>query len=196
MKDEIILINASKMPEDVVESAFQDISKIRDLRVIPAEARGFLESQIAESFSPQRRQVQGRQLLDRINSSGIGKFTSQGKIIIIDNDIYYPGLNWCFGGYTETDRGLGYILISTARMKSENHAKDILRHEIGHMFGAPSQGRSNTYGNLGLHCSNDLCVMQQKDGLREAVSYAEQRARLNAGTYCSQCEDDIRRIRK
>ena len=116
-----------------------------------------------------------------------------GKLIIIDEDAYSgdEDCNWFFGALSKVPDSLGYLFVSTARMQSENQARDILRHELGHMFGAPSQGRSNTYDLWGLHCSNDLCVMQQKASVGQAVKYAEQRAKAGAPTYCSQCEEDI-----
>ena len=105
--------------------------------------------------------------------------------------MYYPGVNWCFGGFTATRNGLGYVLMSSARINDSDLAKDLLRHELGHMFGAPSQRRTNTSEMLGNHCLNDLCVMQQRLSIEEAVKYAKQRKRANAEVYCCQCENDI-----
>jgi predicted Zn-dependent protease len=192
MTDEILLMNISRIPDELVATALQDISAIRDLKVTPAEARKFLERQISLSHNPERNQVNGRELLARINDSDIGRYTQHGKLILIDNDLYYPQIGWCFGGFSGTDTGLGYILMSSARMQTPEQAVDILRHELGHMFGAPSEGRTNTYQHLGLHCSNNLCVMQQKDTVSGSVKYAAQRARAKAPTYCAQCERDIR----
>ena len=197
-RDEIIVINISDMPSELVGKALGDIDRIRPLIITPAEARGFLESQIAASYNSLRGQVNGRELIKRVNESGIGKFVQPGKLIIINEDLYYPSTGWVFGGYTPTSdgRGLsggGYILLSTARARVPELATDILRHELGHMFGAPSEGRTNTAESLGLHCVNDICVMQQKLTLAEAVRYAKQRASAGASTYCAQCEADIQR---
>ncbi len=192
MTDEIILMNISRMPNELVETALQDINAIKPLKIIPAEARGFLEKQIALSYNQDRKQVNGKKLLAGINRSDIGRYTQPGKLVLIENDLYYPQVGWCFGGFTGTDTGLGYILMSSARMQTPAQATDILKHELGHMFGAPSEGRTNTYQHLGLHCSSDLCVMQQKDSVPQAIAYADQRAKANARTYCEQCEHDIR----
>ena len=69
--------------------------------------------------------------------------------------------------------------------------KDILRHELGHLFGAPNEQRQDIYAHLGMHCQTDLCVMQQKESMDIAKQYANLRARLNAGTYCEKCQQDI-----
>jgi predicted Zn-dependent protease len=59
------------------------------------------------------------------------------------------------------------------------------------MFGAPSNGRKNTYEYLGLHCSNDLCVMRQTDEADELIAYVQERISKNAPTYCDDCKKDI-----
>ena len=81
------------------------------------------------------------------------------------------------------------MLVSTARMEDETVARHVLRHELGHMFGAPSVARINTEESLGLHCTNDPCTMQQKLSVAEALKHAY---KIDGNKpYCPQCTKDI-----
>jgi predicted Zn-dependent protease len=114
------------------------------------------------------------------------------KIVLLERDIFAGRLNWCFGQYRQ-QQGINMVLLSTARIANNQHFYDLLTHELGHMYGAARKGRSNTVGNLGSHCINDLCVMQQKTSVDESLRYVQQRHRANASTYCGQCKDDLRK---
>jgi predicted Zn-dependent protease len=109
------------------------------------------------------------------------------SIVIVEEDLYYEGLNWCFGA----SMGDGSIIMSTRRLRRSNHITDLVGHELGHKLGIPSTGRSNTEELLGTHCTNDLCVMQQKMTVKDAVDYWERRLASGAGLYCRQCLEEL-----
>jgi predicted Zn-dependent protease len=197
MDDRIIVLDGSKrIHKDIPLEAIREIAGLRPLEVEYHECPGFVGNLVRQAYNPQRNQVNQRAMLNALhNNSKVQESPRAGKIVLFDEDLYDTGLNWCFGGFTGVDEGLGYILISSAKIKSIEHARDLNRHEIGHMFGAPSLARERTRSairNLGLHCTTPGCVMQQKTDLKEAVRYASQRAKMNAPTYCGICEQNIR----
>lgn len=110
------------------------------------------------------------------------------SIVIIEKDLYFEGLNWCFGGYAPDH---DCIILSLSRLQSENHLYDLMGHEIGHMLGTCPIDRENTIEMLGSHCTNDLCVMQQKMTVAESIIYTNLRHDNDAHLYCEQCMDDI-----
>lgn len=148
------------------------------------------------AYNPDGGQVSRDEILkmaDKIPKIG-GDRTTQ-KIILVENDLYTPSVNWCFGGFTHF-HGNDYIVISTARVKNLLHFTDINIHELGHMYGAPRRGRRNTTEHLGTHCLTDLCVMQQKDTVEASEAYSKRRHQLKSDSYCPQCKDDIIRYSK
>jgi len=200
MSDKIILLDGSKRLHCRIPlEAIAEIARLRNLDVEYQECPDFLQTFIDMAYESERKQVNAERFTQALHMTDEMKARYEaGKLIIIDNDVYSgdKDCNFFFGGFSKVPNSLGYITLSTKRVSSIPQARDLIRHELGHMFGAPSQGRSNTYENQGLHCSNDLCVMQQKDNVRDAINYAQQRAKANAVTYCGQCEGDIRRIGK
>lgn len=69
----------------------------------------------------------------------------------------------------------------------------LLRHEVGHMFGLPSQNRRNTEEKLGQHCVNP-CTM------RQGVSIPEWRdltieEHNNGIHFCTDCQHDLAQSR-
>lgn len=98
-------------------------------------------------------------------------------------------------GLAQRDTG---AVISTYRFQEQQHKlkNEILKtqvmHEIGHVFGTPSDSREeNVEDNLGLHCTNK-CVMRQRrhvpDGWKELT-----KDRLESHPYCNDCKNDLRR---
>jgi predicted Zn-dependent protease len=196
MEDEIIVFNGSdRISDKSVLDRVKEIAEYRDIAALTIECKDELERISEDSYSYNRGQVDETRFLDRFHNKKIArKFSDSGKIILIDHDLYDgsdPRSNWVFGGFVSSSIGLGYILLSTAKLQNQNHESDLIRHELGHMFGAAPSGRNNTYELLGSHCSNDLCVMQQKMDVDSAVKYANKRARKKAPIFCGQCEDDI-----
>tara|TARA_Y100000310_G_C20667475_1_gene808411 strand:+ start:967 stop:1587 length:621 start_codon:yes stop_codon:yes gene_type:complete len=200
MEDELIIFNGSdKISDKSALDRVREIGCYRDITASTVECRDFLERMSEECYSYNRGQVDGTKFLNIFHGEVGERFPEPGKIILIDHDLYDgsdPRSNWFFGGYVGNSMGLGYIQLSTARLQNKNHERDLIRHELGHMFGAAPEGRSNTYELLGSHCSNDLCVMQQKDTVPSAINYANKRARKKAPIFCGQCEDDITNYKK
>ena len=175
-------------------TAMHEVTVLRgEPKIERVEAQALTDNFAAKYHNRQRNQVDGRAFLQALNETEVMQhYPDAGKIILLDSDLYVGRLNWCFGSMTSTLGGLGYIVLSTNRMKDTIHAKDIIRHELGHMFKAPSQGRRNTKESLGLHCTMSDCVMQQKLDVREAIRYAHQRSRKSSPIFCPDCEKDLR----
>ena len=196
MTDRIIFLDGSKkLSKKIVIEGMRDIDKIRPLEVDYVKCPEIINTIAQKVYNPKRNQIDATGFLQHIMNTKFAEYVNQGKIILLDYDIYDatdPNSNWFFGGFSGTNRGLGYITLSTARLQDEIHARDLVRHEIGHMFNAPKEGRTNTYENLGLHCKNRLCVMQQKDTVPDSIKYTHKRARKKAQTYCTQCAKDIK----
>jgi len=194
MIDKVVIFDASeRMHISLPLEVIAEINRIRPVGAIQTVSKDFVDKFARGSYNERRGQVNVDSFVNDISTAPVmQKFYKNGKLILLDYDLYGEGLNWCFGGFTPTNVGLGYVILSTAKMQNNGQARDWLRHELGHMFGAPSTSRKNTYESLGLHCSTPLCVMQQKLTVDEAVRYAEQRARANATTYCRDCEKDIK----
>ena len=129
------------------------------------------------------------------NTPEISRDKNKQKIILLEKDGFAPGLNWAFGGYMPYN-GKDYMIVSMARVQSKIQLFDLFAHEAGHMYGAASPGRSNTKEILGSHCINDLCVMQQKLTVRDAIKYANKRYNTGVRAYCPQCENELRRSNK
>ena len=185
--------NSKKIKENVIESSLSEIERIRPLDIILLEnSDGLIKKCIKNSFERYRNQVNAnkflRQLIPSLKKLNLGE--SQ-RIVLFDEDLYYSGTNWVFGGFSRFAPGPGYIVLSANRVKNDLQMKDILCHETGHMFSAPRSGRKNTYESLGNHCSNELCVMQQKLTIEESIKFTIERASKHADTYCEDCKKDI-----
>lgn len=97
-------------------------------------------------------------------------------------------LNFCFG-YTFGD----VTIQSVARFRDmsdknrETMIEGVILHELGHVFNlAGDRSRSHTEYNLGMHCTNLGCVMNQ--GLtREAMLEHFRMAKKMGRIYCPQC---------
>jgi len=74
--------------------------------------------------------------------------------------------------------------------------KTEIAHEIGHVFGLPSnrRGEKNIENSLGPHCKNDGCCMKQ--GLTvpaDWINYTRDRLKNNGDHYyCQDCQTDLR----
>ena len=139
---------------------------------------------ILESWDPRREQCHMIKMLEHMN------FGDVRMIVVTSKDLFADGLNWCFGGYVDDAMA---IVLSTNRLTSQLHMEDLVAHEIGHMFFCVDYGRVNSYEELGPHCSNDLCVMQQKMTVAESVEYTKHRHKLNAPFYCPDCTDHMKK---
>ncbi|MBN1924016.1 MAG: hypothetical protein JW791_04640 [Nanoarchaeota archaeon] len=158
----------------------------------------------SKSYDSRRRQVNTEELI--LNAYDKTKAFPGLVVIATDQDLFSPGINWCFGtstGCYETDN-LGrrvnerdYIIGSKSRMQSFGELVFLFAHEMGHKFGAAPSGRRNTVENLGSHCTNNNCIMQQNVNLNEAIRYAQRLyKKLERGEidslFCNQCGQDLR----
>jgi len=158
-------------------------------------------NRIAKSAMNRAGRVNLTQLVNNLYSSSNHFFQDldvswdQGtqKIILLPQDFYAEKIAWCFGQYIPI---IDTVILSSKRVKREKHWEDLLAHEIGHMYGAAPRGRTNTIELLGSHCTNNLCVMQQKITAEDSERYALQRNNLRAPTYCGQCTKDIKNSRR
>jgi predicted Zn-dependent protease len=182
----------------ILERALKELSHYQQVKVSPYPGEKDIEGYklIKEieivSYNPIKHQVNLSSFLDRFNQMKINSDSSSQTIILLEDDIFDEGLNWCFGQSRSIARK-SYMVVSTARIKNESHLQDVLSHELGHMYGAPRKGRTNTKEALGTHCTNNFCVMQQKMSVSEAVKYANERWFRSSPTYCPQCQEDLRR---
>lgn len=164
----------------------------KDLDGLDVHSYNLIKNIESRAYNHYRRQVNLDDVLEMADKTPeIGKNNNKQKIILLEKDVFGPGLNFGFGAYTPYN-GKDYTILSMARIQNINQLFDLFAHEIGHMYGAASPGRSNTEENLGSHCLNDLCVMQQKNSVKEAIEYANKRHRAGAMAYCPQCENELR----
>ncbi|MCX6750966.1 MAG: hypothetical protein NTZ83_05890, partial [Candidatus Pacearchaeota archaeon] len=119
--EKIVLLDGSRrMHNSISIEAIKDIARLRDISVEYHECPNFIDAIVNRSFNPRRNghngqgQVhEGAMLQNLDNETKIQRLGNDGKIILFDEDLYDDGLNWCFGGFSGTARGLGYILLST-----------------------------------------------------------------------------------
>lgn len=194
MEDTLLILNNSKKLEKIdLVTAIAHISMIRDVKIDVARSGEFIDNVIDRSYEPKRKQVKLNNFLCELNKKrDIHNYQNEGKLILFDEDLYSSiATNFCFGGYLSAKKGLGFIVLSMARIYDSSHAQFIIRHELGHMFGAPREGRSNTESSLGNHCINDLCTMQQKLNVIDSANYSRLLKKSNTYPFCGQCADDI-----
>ena len=97
----------------------------------------------------------------------------QWSVLVTKHDLYGTTiddfgrprkLNYCLGVSHENQ----FSIISTARFLDAYSRLDIegfktvVMHEFGHLIGLTKEGRVNTNEELGSHCTNDGCIMQQR----------------------------------
>ena len=182
----------------ILKRALAELARFQRVHITPTpgliDISGYnlVQRLAAESTHQGRRQVHVGELLNKFKSiPAVVNEPERQNIILLEQDLYSDGLNWCFGGYQQ-HAGVDFVTVSTARIQDDIHLFHILAHELGHMYGATYQGRSNTEQNLGSHCTNDLCVMQQQLTVADSVRYAHRRMNSNAPTYCRQCGDNLK----
>ena len=111
-----------------------------------------------------KRQISINQLWDDMSSDPYCKKIPQWSILVTKHDLYADGLNFCLGVSKEN----AFSIVSTARCLNRDNTlnveglKTIVMHEFGHLIGLTREGRVNTANQLGSHCSNDGCIMQQR----------------------------------
>jgi len=198
MEDKIYILDGSKRLH--IENTLGVLREIEAIRGRPQSIfksfdREFLSGYLARSMNRSRNQIEIEELMAQlsINEHLHRDNSDRLKVILFDQDMYSSRQNTNFGfGVTFPYDNLNkYVLISTARLQDETHAKHVLAHEIGHAFGAPSNSRADAYESLGMHCGNRNCTMHQE--LNGESSYHQALRIAQAGKrYCNICEEDIR----
>lgn len=191
-----IFNNSNKADNKIIDDSFAEISKLRDIDLILVDnSSKVIDEVINASYKGHRNQVDYNEFLRYFCNMEptLQLEATSKKLVFINQDLYSTGLNWCFGGFSRLFPGEGYIVLSTNRINDALHLADIIGHEAGHMFNAPSYDRKNTYQSLGLHCSNELCVMQQKLTVEDSIQYAYERKAKNTSMYCNECKEDIKK---
>ena len=129
----------------------------------------------AAAYDPARQQYNAQAIVD----DAAGKFrlalTNERALVVVDVDLYMPGLNFVFG-LADAKKGVG--VISLARLRNEFYGlkpdnrllfaralKEAVR-ELGHSWGLS-------------HCPNKPCVMYSSNTLRETDGKRD--------TFCYNC---------
>lgn len=128
----------------------------------------------------------------------------QWSVLITKHDLYghyinqygqKQKLNFCLGVSHENQ----FSIISTARFLDANNFLDIegfktvVMHEFGHLIGLTNEGRVNTDEELGSHCTNVGCIMQQRmDGNYSDLTRLRLAAKQQYGLppICGDCIDE------
>ena len=200
MKDKIYILDGSRRLHIAnTRGVLAEINGIRPIHIgFTSYDRDFVNSQLRISYDETRAQVDAEALVGNLwRNRFFQEHPEAGKIVLFDEDLFSsaePNNNWVFGGLFRQEGNLGTIVLSTARMKDEIHARDVIRHEVGHMFGAPSYGRRNTYECMGNHCSDPACVMHQRLNAADSYTAAFQREQNGRLSYCNLCQEDIRGV--
>ena len=180
-------VNSSDQPLDELNIVLDEIRKLgiaHFVAVNPTVEKFKKQKQLqTKSLIPSRGQSK-IEIIEKI--IGFNKIPS---IVVIENDLFMEGLNWCFGVWCP---GSNALIISISRMKNLYQFRDMLYHELGHLMGACQDGRSNTNIELGTHCVNDLCSMQQNMSITDALEYTKKRYQAKAPPYCDQCLEEMK----
>ncbi|MBR2299094.1 MAG: hypothetical protein IJ870_00785 [Alphaproteobacteria bacterium] len=139
-------------------------------------------------------QISIEQLADDFISDPYTKTIPQWQILVTKKDLYARGLNYCLG-YSQEN---AFSIVSTARFIKGNEFdlegfKTVLMHEFGHCIGLAKEGRAHTEENLGSHCTNTGCIMQQRaDGdFRDLTRFRLEAKRLyGLPPICGDCIKD------
>lgn len=80
--------------------------------------------------------------------------------------------------------------ISTAACgKNKEYFKEIIEHELGHVFRATHKARCNTVDNLGSHCLDEDCLMFEYAYTQKSFN---RRQRNNKPLFCDDCLESMR----
>ena len=136
-------------------------------------------------------QISMDQFWQDLSADPFAKKIPQLSILVVKDDLYVNNLNFCLG----CTKPNGFVVLSTKRFVDNNNHLDIegfktvVMHEFGHMIDLTPNGRYNTHEQLGTHCLDEGCIMQQRlDGDFRAIT-AERLRRKSMGLppICEDC---------
>lgn len=131
------------------------------------------QAAIREGRWQTRKQISITQLCQDLTDDPYRSQIPQWSVLVTKHDLYghvtnqygqRQRLNYCLGVSHENQ----FSIISIARFLDSNNRLDIesfktvIMHEFGHLIGLTREGRVNTNEELGAHCSNVGCIMQQR----------------------------------
>jgi len=198
MKDKIMILDGSRRLH--IDNTLEVLSNLRNIRQIQQRIwksfdLPFIDSYVAQAYNSGRAQVDVEEFMARLSMNNHLQRENYDalKIVLIDKDMYSSreGTNFGFGVTFAYDNANKYVIVSTARLRDELHARHVLAHELGHAFGAPSSERQDVYNSLGMHCEDRNCTMHQELSGESSYQQAQRIARQGR-VYCPSCTEDIR----
>lgn len=157
------------MDNDIMEGLKERLNKTFGCPIEIASQTNDFE----HTYDPKREQYLAPALLAKMESAGVSK--DEKVLVIVDVDLYAPGLNFVFG---QANLSSGVAIISLCRL-NEGHAgraKFLERatkeavHELGHTFGLE-------------HCSDSKCVMHFSNSLQDTD--------IKEATFCGHCRPKL-----
>jgi hypothetical protein len=185
------------------QKAFSIFPDPRKIDAINLRRYNIVQSFAGLNYVPGRKQVDVSQIpIQMADAKGLEEIIDVDslKVLILDDDIFCgEDSNWCIGvanGVVHTDANgreheRDFLTVTTYAAKTLAQLKDRFLHELGHQFGAAPEGRANTYENLGPHCDQYLCIMQQRDTREGQEELSRARVRARAPAYCGKCTTDL-----
>lgn len=147
------IVPVGNIPQKLLETVAAEIHERVGIKakLMPAQAMPH------ESFDHWRKQYNAEKIIEIFSKSASARFIDKSilTLFIVDNDIYYNGLNWIFG---LEDIEYNACIISLTRLRNEfyNHKPNLFLlieravkeaiHEMGHYLGLE-------------HCHHPFCVM-------------------------------------
>jgi predicted Zn-dependent protease len=192
------LYDATSNPQnrEIVLESLRRITPFQDIQIYPREGVvnreeiKLVRDIINKSYNKKRNQVYLDDLVYFLDChTPIGN-NNDYKVILLEQDLHNNRTSWVFGTLAIT-QGKQYVFLSTHRMVDPIHTYFWMTHELGHLFGAAREGRTNTYESGGPHCSNNWCAMRQIESVQESLKYAYEIINKNPDMYCQQCKQDL-----
>jgi len=172
---EIKIIPICDLKKDILKFLETHLKKVFNLKINILK----LKFNIQFAYNSQRNQYLASEIINKVK---VLKKTDMEKwLIIVDVDLYFPGLNFIFG---LADINNGIAIISLSRLKQEFYGlpKDeflfierILKeatHELGHLFYLQ-------------HCNNPTCVMHFSNSIIDTDKKSK--------NFCSVCQKNLKR---
>lgn len=183
MKDKIIILNASrKIFTDYTIKVIKEIQRIRDLDVQVNKDTMLTNRLMRDKAKGGARGYNGNISIDALQNiieeenPAFGKDSEAGKIVILD-EILYGFFAFEYGNpgvILKVPDCRGFIIATSHKNSGKYRFKDTMRHELGHMFGAPNRERARG------HCLVRGCVMGAFVSKTPSHSH-----------YCTRCRNDI-----